>query len=206
MSIIDIFALFGIMIVLAAMPSSSVALVVARSATLGVPNGIAVTVGIVLGDLVFILLALMGLSFVAETMGRLFMIIKYLGAFYLLWLGLNLITSKSTTEFAVGKPNQKRNLLTGFLAGFVLTLGDIKAIIFYISLFPVFIDLSALNSSDVLTIILVMVLSVGGVKAAYAFSATKVASLARRYKFEKTVRKTAGALMVGAGSLLIVKA
>ncbi len=39
-----------------------------------------------LGDLVFILLVLIGLSVVAETMGGLFMNIKYLGAAYLLWL------------------------------------------------------------------------------------------------------------------------
>ena len=85
-------------------------------------------------------------------------------------------------------------------------MGDIKAIIFYVSLFPVFIDLSALRVADVLTIISVMLVSVGGVKAVYAFSATKVASLARRYKFYNAARKTAGGFMIGAGSYLIVKA
>ncbi len=194
------------MVTLAAVPSASVALVVTRSATLGVADGIAVSVGIILGDLVFILLAIFGLSVIAETMGSLFMVIKYLGAGYLLWLGFTLLKSKGTSEITVEKPIKKRNLVASFLAGFILTLGDIKAIVFYVSLLPVFMDLSALYVADILTIISVMVVSVGGVKAAYAFSAIKVASLASRYKFDNVARKTAGSFMVGAGSYLILKA
>ena len=205
MSIIETVTLFGIMVTLAAMPSSSVALVVTRSATHGVANGIAVSIGIVLGDLAFILLAILGMSVVAEAMGSMFMLIKYLGASYLLWLGFSLITSKSSKN-TVEKPIQKRSLVASFLAGFMLTLGDIKAIIFYASLFPVFINLSALNIVDIFTIILVTVVSVGGVKVFYSFSATKVASLAKKYRFENAARKTAGGLMVGTGGYLIVKA
>ena len=206
MSIIETISLFGIMVALAAMPSASVALVITRSVTLGVANGIAVSVGIVLGDLVFILLAILGLSVVAETMGSLFMVIKYLGATYLLWLGYTLLTSKSNTTITLNKTIEKRNLAASFFAGFILTLGDIKAIVFYVSLFPVFIDLSALNVADILIIISVMVVGVGSVKILYAFSATKIASLARSHKLDNAARKTAGGFMVGAGSYLIVKA
>lgn len=206
MSVVEIISLFGIMIALAAMPSASVALVVARSTTLGVTNGIAVSIGIVFGDLVFILLAMFGLSFVAETMGGLFMVIKYLGAIYLLWLGYTLLTSKKTSNIVIEKPSKKRDLVASFLAGFLLTLGDVKAIIFYVSLLPVFIDLSSLRVSDILIVISVMVISVGGVKVMYVFSAGRLASLAGRYKFDNAARKTAGGFMIGAGSCLIVKA
>lgn len=206
MTIIETITLFAIMVALAAVPSASVALVVTRSATLGIANGIAVSAGIVLGDLVFILLALAGLSVVAQAMGSLFMIIKYLGAAYLLWLGYTLLTSKSTTEISAQNPTGKRNLFASFLAGFMLTLGDIKAIVFYVGLFPVFIDFSSLQIADVLIIVAVMVVSVGSVKLIYAFSALKVASLARKYKLDNAARKTAGGLMVGTGGYLIIKA
>ncbi|MEQ8937458.1 MAG: LysE family translocator, partial [Gammaproteobacteria bacterium] len=189
MTIIETITLFAIMLALAAIPSASVALVVTRSATLGVTNGIAVSAGIVLGDLVFILLALAGLSVMAQAMGSLFMIIKYLGAAYLLWLGYTLLTAKSTIEIPAQNPTGKRNLLASFLAGFMLTLGDIKAIVFYVSLFPVFIDLSSLQIADILIIVAVTVVSVGSVKLIYAFSALKVASLARRYKLDNAARK-----------------
>lgn len=206
MSIIDIITLSGIMIALAALPSASVALVITRSATLGVANGIAVTAGIILGDLVFILLAIYGLTVVAETMGSLFMIVKYLGATYLLWLGYTLINSKSTTTIAVDKIVKKQNLVTSFIAGFILTLGDIKAIIFYASLLPVFVNLSTLQASDVLIILSVMIVSLGSVKILYAFSAVKVVTFAGNKKLNNISRKTAGGFMLGAGGYLIVKA
>lgn len=50
MSIVESITLFGIMMALAAVPSTSVALVITRSATLGIRNGLAVAMGIVLGD------------------------------------------------------------------------------------------------------------------------------------------------------------
>ncbi len=206
MSIIEIITLFGIMVVLAAMPSSSVALVVTRSATLGVGNGIAVAAGIVLGDLTFVMLAMLGLSIVAETMGGLFMVIKYLGALYLLWLGFSLLRAQNKTTITVSNTRGKGNFVASFLAGFILTLGDVKAIVFYVSLLPVFIDLSALQVAEILAVICVTVVSVGGVKVLYALSATKLANLARELKFESAARKTAGGFMIGAGTYLIVKA
>jgi len=206
MNAIEIITLFGIMALLAALPSASVALVIARSGTLGVANGVAVTIGIMLGDLVFILLAIFGLSFIAETMGSLFIIIKYLGATYLLWLGYTLITSKSRVEIAIDKTAQKQNLVTSFIAGFILTLGDIKAIIFYASLFPVFVDLSKLQVSDALIIISVMVVSLGSVKLLYAFLAVKIINFAKNKTLDNASKKVAGGLLLGAGGYLIAKA
>lgn len=206
MNIIETITLFGIMVVLAALPSTSVALVVTRSATLGVANGFSVAAGIVLGDLVFIMLAILGLSFVAETMGGLFMVIKYLGAFYLLWFGFSLLKSQSNIKIKTNSIRKNGNLITSFLAGLILTLGDVKAIVFYVSLFPMFIDLAALKVTEVLIVILVTVVSVGGVKVLYALFAEKIANLTREQKYENTARKAAGGLMIGAGTYLIIKA
>ncbi len=193
------------MAVLAAIPSTSVALVVTRSATSGCSNGIAVAIGIVLGDLIFIMLAILGLSVVAESMANLFTVIRYLGAAYLFWLGFTLLTSKDNAAISLNKNQSKGKLVTSFLAGFILTMGDVKAIIFYISLFPAFVDLSSIQTTEILTIIVVTVVSVGGVKVLYALSATKIANLSRGFSPWIPVRKIAGGFMIGAGSYLIAK-
>ena len=137
---------------LAAIPSASVALVVTRSATLGVANGLAVAIGIVLGDLVFIGLAILGLSVVAETMGSLFMLLKIAGGLYLLWFGFSLLSTREITKITIKKSNSKSSLFTSFIVGFFLTLGDIKAIIFYASLLPIFIDLSVIQAREIVVI------------------------------------------------------
>ncbi len=206
MSILDSMALFAIMVTLAITPSTSVALVVTRSATLGTAHGAAVALGIVLGDLVFILLVLLGLSALAEVMGGLFLVIKYIGGAYLIWLGFTLLTSSTKNIITVKKSHLKGSFITSFFSGFFITLGDIKAIFFYLSLFPAFVDLTALKSLDITIIILVTIVTVGGVKLAYAFAASKIVSMPRGLKLEKGATIVAGGFMLGAGSYLIVKA
>ncbi len=49
------------------------------------------------------------------------------------------------------------------------------------------------------------VVSVGGVKLCYAYSASRIISLARGFKAQGAVKVTAGRFMVGAGSYLIAK-
>ena len=206
MSIAEALSLFFVMLSLALIPSASVALAVTRSVTHGVSSGISVSLGIVLGDLIFILLAVLGLSVIAETMGWLFLTIKYIGASYLIWLGYTLLTSKFKTTISVEKTHQKGNLVTSFLAGFFLTLGDIKAILFYVSLFPIFVNLETRQLADIAAIMLVTIATVGGVKIFYAFSANKIASMSKGYNLESKAKKVAGSFMVGAGCYLIVKA
>ncbi|NEX22696.1 LysE family transporter [Thiorhodococcus mannitoliphagus] len=198
--------IFGIIAALAAIPSASVALVVARSAALGVVNGLAVSLGIVLGDLVFVALALFGLSAAAETMGGLFFVIKVLGGLYLLWLGFSLLIVKSSARVRVSKSSKNSSLTASFVAGFLLTLGDIKAIMLYASLFPIFIDLSDIRTSEALAVVFITILGVGGVKCVYVIFSSRVAAFAENSNMEVAARKAAGGLMVGAGGSLIVTA
>jgi threonine/homoserine/homoserine lactone efflux protein len=97
-------------------------------------------------------------------------------------------------------------LAASFLAGLFLTLGDIKAIFFYVSLFPAFVEIEALHLADVVIIMLVTIVTVGGTKILYACIANKIAFLSKGYGLEGKTKKVAGSIMIGAGSYLIVKA
>ena len=205
MNIFESASLFFAMAVLAAVPSSSVALVVARSATLGVSNGIAVSIGIVLGDLVFIALAILGLTAVAGITGGLFVAIKFLAGGYLLWIGYSLLTSKDRVDYVVTEAKVNENLLISFFSGFLLTLGDVKAIFFYASFFPVFVDLTSISLTTLLTIALITVTAVGGVKIAYAVAARGLANLGVGNGLQTGAKKVTGCFMIGAGSYLILK-
>lgn len=193
------------MLALAAIPSASVALVVTRSVTLGVTNGIAVALGIVLGDLVFVTLAILGMSFLAETMGSFFAVLKYAGGAYLIWLGVTLLRSKKEMELT-REDSSKLSLAASFLSGLFLTLGDIKAILFYASLFPAFVDMSSLKADDIIGIVIVTILGVGGVKVFYALAARRFATRLKSRKSHKLARTSAGFCMIGAGTYLITKA
>ena len=131
----SIAALFGSMAVLAFIPGISVLVVSARSAANGFTHGVFVTIGIVTGDIIFIILAIYGLSVLAEFMGSHFSLIKYLGSAYLIWLGINLWKFKPGTGEV--ENNIEPSILSSFLTGLFITLGDQKAILFYLGFFQV---------------------------------------------------------------------
>lgn len=205
MTLLDTLTLFIIMVALALLPSSSVALVVTRSCSAGFANGAAAAAGIVTGDLVFVCLSVLGMSALAEVLGGLFLILKYIAAAYLLWFGIGLLKRQPPVPLSAQATNAS-SLSASFFAGFTITLGDVKAIYFYASLFPVFVDLPTITPVDFALILFVTLLAVGGVKLGYALGARKVMSLAGSPKIERRARTVAGGFMIGAGTYLIVKA
>lgn len=203
MTVFAAVSLTFVMLALAATPSASVALVVTRSATLGFANGAAVTLGIVLGDLVFVALSILGMSFLAETMGGFFAVLKYLGGAYLIWMGINLMRSHSRENVILN--NHPGSLLASLTSGFLLTLGDLKAILFYASLLPSVVDMSQLSAQKISMIALITIITVGGTKLLYALAARHITIHLKNAKHRKFAQSASGCLVIGAGSYLIVK-
>ncbi|MEQ8408772.1 MAG: LysE family translocator [Gammaproteobacteria bacterium] len=204
MDITSTLLLFMAMVALALLPSASVALVITRSTTAGLHNGIAVGMGIVLGDLLFVCLAVLGMAALAEALGGLFVYVRYLAGAYLIWFGITLIKRKPVPS---SNANNKAsgNLLVSFLSGLLLTLGDIKAIIFYASFLPAFVDLTSLDVSDITVIAGITVVAVGGVKLGYAVAASRLARVLISQKSQRRTEVAAGSLMIGTGAYLLVK-
>ncbi len=194
-----------VMLPLAAMPSASVALVVARSASVGRRNGAAAALGIVVGDLLFIAMALLGMTLLAGWLGALFSLIKYAGGAYLILLGISLLRSKPLLTIP-RSATLTTSLLTDFLAGLAVTLGDIKAILFYASLFPILVDMGNIGIADIALIAVITTITVGGVKMVYVVLATHLVDRLRCGLTSGVPRKLGGALMIGCGSALIAKA
>uniref|UniRef100_UPI0026296014 LysE family translocator n=1 Tax=uncultured Microbulbifer sp. TaxID=348147 RepID=UPI0026296014 len=129
-------ALFISMVVLALIPGPGVLTVTARSTSAGLRHGLFTTAGIVTGDFVFIILALLGLATLSNVLGELFFVIKYLGAAYLIWLGISILSSTPNTS--AGRAINAPRHTARFAAGLITTLSNPKAILFYLSFFPAF--------------------------------------------------------------------
>lgn len=205
MTLFAIISFFAIMLTLAAMPSASVALVIARSSRCGLPNGIATIFGILTADLIFVAITILGMSALALAMGAVFSVLKYIGGAYLIWLGIKLFRSKEPIRFSASD-NRGSTLASSFAAGLLLTLGDLKAILFYASLFPTLMDVMALSILDIAVIVSVTVISVGGVKLIYAIAAQALISRFQAHRLSSHTRQIAGGVMIGTGSYIIIKA
>ncbi len=196
-------ALFGAMFVLAILPGPSVFAVVARSIASGFTHGLVTVLGIVAGDRIFIIFVVCGLWSIAETMSSLFILVKYLGCAYLIWLGMGLLKSQSKSVEVQGI--KELSLVSNFLCGLFITLGDQKAIIFYISFLPAFLEMSSVSVFDAGIIMIVATIAVGGAKLVYAYMADKSRLFFEKFWAKKGMNITAGSVMIGTAIFLVVK-
>lgn len=203
MSLTDALALFGVMLVLAALPSLSVLLVATRAASLGLAHGLAAAVGVVFGDLVLVAMAVFGLVVLAETMGEWFQWVKYGAGLYLFWLGVGMWRQAS------GGPSpaeaRGRSLRDSVTAGLLLTLSDQKAVVFYFAFLPAFVELGALTWKELALIAAITVTAVGGVKSGYACAAARGGSMVGGYR-SVWLNRGAGAMLGLAGVAVWLRA
>ena len=203
MSLTTFIALFISMVVLALIPGPGVLTVTARSASAGLRHGLSTTAGIVTGDFVFITLALLGLATLSSVLGELFFIIKYIGAAYLIWLGVSLLASTPSSN-AGGVINRPKHTAS-FAAGLITTLSNPKAILFYLSFFPAFLDLSHIAISDAALLYVITTVSVGGVMFGYAYIACKAKSIYSNSGKVRILRFGSGSMLVGSGIYVAVR-
>jgi len=191
------------MIVLAIVPSVSVLAVTARAAAFGFSHGLFTAVGIVVADILFILIAVYGLALIAAMMGDQFRLVQYLGAAYLIWLGISMWRADARTRAADSV--QQSSWLSSFLSGLLITLGDQKAILFYLGFFPAFIDLSTMTPADTLIIVVVAIIGVGGAKLVYALLAARASQLFKNSGALRGINILAAGVMILVGVALLFK-
>ena len=200
----SILALAVSMALLAALPSTSVVAVTAQSAAYGFRHGAAVSAGVVAGDLIYILLALFGLALLVDAMGGMVDAIRYLGGLYLIWLGLRLWRSVPAADGFGEQSGHAPSLRSGFATGLLITLGDQKAVLFYLGFLPAFMDLGFLGALDAAVIALVAVLAVGGVKLMYAAAVARARTLFGT-RASRLLNRLAAGVMVAAGVFLLTR-
>ncbi len=202
LSFTSILSLFAAMLILAALPSISVLAVTTRSAAFGLAQGATTAAGVVAGDIIFIIIAITGLSVVADTMGNMFLLVKYLGAAYLVWLGIRLL--RSCPSDAADTPQKNGSHANSFMTGFLITMGDQKAIFFYLGFFPAFMDLAALTLADITIILLVAALAVGGSKLVYAALAAQAGLVITKHT-HRLLNLAAGCTIISVGIFIMAK-
>ncbi|MBT1062188.1 LysE family translocator [Bowmanella sp. Y26] len=202
MTLTQMMILFSSMLLLAALPSASVALVVSRSASHGVRQGMMVALGIVSADLLFAGLAIVGMSALAHWLGELFTLIRLIAACYLIWLGWQLLRqTRMEQPSSVGKTVWG----SSYLSGLLLTLADVKAIVFYASLFPSVVDIQVFTAVDFICLLFLTLFAVGGVKLLYAWLGSSLAVRLGGKRLGLVWQRITGGLMLGGGIYLLVR-
>ena len=127
-------------LVLLLTPGPAVLYIVARSIDQGRRAGLVSMLGVHAGTLVHIAAAAAGVSALLAASATAFSAVKYLGAAYLVYLGVRRILARAPT---VGDgPARERRLRRAFLDGVVVNVLNPKTALFFLAFLPQFVDVS----------------------------------------------------------------
>jgi threonine/homoserine/homoserine lactone efflux protein len=119
-------------------PGPAVLYIVARSVEQGRWAGLVSALGVHVGTLVHVAAAALGLSALLVSSALAFDIVKYLGALYLIYLGVRrLLTSDAAAASSAAAPRSLRRLFT---QGIVVNILNPKTALFFLAFLPQFAD------------------------------------------------------------------
>jgi threonine/homoserine/homoserine lactone efflux protein len=195
----------GLYAVAIATPGPGVIAIVARALGSGFRSVIPGAVGILVGDIILMTLSAFGLALAAQAMGQLFLIVKITGALYLLYLGYKYWTADvPETGEIVPQSANKGDMRRGFLAYLGLTLGNPKAIAFFVALLPMAVNPRELGLAGYLQLCAATFVLIPAITLGYAALASQLSRFVASRKARRRINKGAGAVMAGAGALIMV--
>lgn len=185
-----------------ASPGPAVAAVLARVMAKGSAGIIWFVLGLMLGDILWLSAAVFGLAALAALVQPLFLVLKYLGAAYLLFLAWKLWSAPAIAAAAEPVRGQGVRLFGG---GLLLTMGNPKTMLFYLALLPALIDLPNLTATGFLEIAATVVVIFAIIFTGYVVLAVHARRMFTSPRAIRIVNRTSGAAMAGAAAVVAVR-
>ena len=183
--------------ILVLIPGPTVLLVVSYALGQGWRTALPMAIGVALGDFTAMTLSMLGLGALLAASGTVFTVLKWIGAAYLVWLGIKLWRAGGALE---AKPRSDATPPLRMLGhAWLVTALNPKSLTFFIAFLPQFLD----RNGDFLTQMLVFettFLVLAFVNAiTYALVASRARSLMRNPRAVGIVNRVGGSLLIGAG-------
>ncbi|MEM6622687.1 MAG: LysE family translocator [Pseudomonadota bacterium] len=190
------FALF----VLVVTPGPVVVATIARTLSTGWRSSMPLAGGVAVCDMIWPLTAIFGLAALVQVYGEIMQVLRYGGALILIWMGWRLITgSKEALETAPDPALMRRTAWQGFAAGFLVNIGNPKAILFFVGILPNLFDIAALTAPDILVIVGISAVVPFLGNVAWALAAQRARVLLTTPKMVRRVNQGSGVTLIGVG-------
>jgi threonine/homoserine/homoserine lactone efflux protein len=181
-----------------ATPGPGVAAVIAQGMARGLAGAPAFIAGFMVGDLMWFFAAALGLSALAQTAHVAFVIVKYAGALYLLYLAHKFWSAPARPLAELKGPHSEQRVHRLFLGSLTLTLSNPKPMLFFLALLPTVVPLETLNTFGHLEIAGAIALILPATLGGYVLIAARARSWLRNPRAIKIVNRSSGTLMAAA--------
>lgn len=190
-------------IVLAVTPGPGIAYVVARTVAGGRSEGLASCLGTGVGGMLHVLAAALGLSLLVAQSALAFNLVKYVGAAYLIYLGIRMLLRKDNAMAVDALAVKSQGARRAFVEGIAVEALNVKTALFFLAFLPQFVapnqplapQLALLGT---ICVVLNTLVDVVAVIAAARFLKSNAARTARA----RLMTKASGVTMLGLGAYL----
>jgi homoserine/homoserine lactone efflux protein len=186
--------------VLCLTPGPAVLFVLSSALRAGARKGVASIAGILSANAVYYVLSATGIGALMIASHDLFLTLKWLGAAYLIYLGLRaLLSSESMLAKVENSPTQ----FSGWRLlgdGFVLQMSNPNSIVFFTALLPQFINPRSAIAPQMAILGVTSVAIEFFVLLGYGLAAERASILARRPRYAAWTNRIAGMLLIAAGA------
>ena len=186
--------------VLLAIPGPTVLMVIGQSLGAGRKRALPLVAGVALGDLTAMSLSLAGLGTLLAASAAAFTLLKWIGAAYLVYLGVMLWRAPVSTDAA-----PPLGQAAAFRQAFVVTALNPKGIAFFVAFVPQFMTPSAAFLPQAVILVVSFVTMASASAFLWATLAGRVSSMVRRSSVRRGFNRAGGGVLVGAGVALALK-
>lgn len=202
-----LFAAFCLAVaILVVLPGPIVTLVIANSLNHGRQVGLATVAGASVGNALLLGATAIGLVAFFALLSEVFEVIRWVGAAYLIWLGIKAWRARGTEETAgtaaIGAraPKPTRTVV---LQGFLIAITNPKAILFYIAFLPQFLDPRRPAGPQLLLMSVTMIVMALISDSGYALLAARARGWFTTPRRRRLQNRISGTLLIGVGCGLL---
>ncbi|MFB9121817.1 LysE family translocator [Paraburkholderia dipogonis] len=191
------------LIVAAGTPGPSVAALVARVLTNGFRDVLPFLAAMWIGEALWLTCAVAGLAVIARSFGTVFMVLKFIGVAYLLFLAWKMWRAPANVQ-ANDLPSGQ-SAWRMFMAGLLVTLGNPKIMMFYLALLPTIIDVSRIGTVAWFELTLTMLIVLMAVDFGWALLATRARKLLTTRRAVKIANRASATMMAGVAAAIATR-
>jgi threonine/homoserine/homoserine lactone efflux protein len=180
--------------VLIAVPGPIVTLVIATGATRGIRAALQTVIGTTVGNAVLLTCIAFGLSWILRTSAEVFDYLRWIGAAYLIWLGVQAWRGAGR-EIEDRAPAAHVNAWRGF----VVAMTNPKTIAFFTAFLPQFIDPTLPAERQLLVMCAVSVAMAGALDTAWGIAAGFGRAYLMKPRQKRWLGRTSGLVLIGGG-------
>ncbi len=193
---------FAAALTLAVIPGPGMLYVLARTVRGGRREGVLSTLGTGVAGLLHTLAAALGVSAILATSAVAFAVIKWLGAAYLVYLGVRMLLEKDTLEVDTKSLTSSKN---AFTQGILTEVLNPKTALFFLAFIPQFVNPAGHVFLQFVTLGFITTLLTSGADLIVAFAAGSLSGVLKNRRGRKVQRVASGGALIGLGVYVAVE-